>query len=319
MKKTIAALLSLAFLFSLTACSAKQQPETQVSEATSQAASDSASDATEAAVTAEDATIAAAEVPAVQGYAYAGERSEEPQPVRNHITYTKDDDVYEYVFGFAPDGSSLSVTSTDPDGGPYYSTIYFNADGKVERVENGSGFRTECTYAADKSTSSTYDAEGAQTEYLEYTYTADEKVESIKSYDTDGQLVQWTSFQYDANGYLVQKILTDENTEYVYEITNDENGKPLQNIVRADGEFYGATSYTYDERGNKATFLLYSDESLATASDTSSYSYTYNPDGTLALLTCSIDNAVDHTIAYAYESTVYPQYIDFILANYAFD
>ena len=98
--------------------------------------------------------------------------------------------------------------------------------------------------------------DGMPTNYVSEENTYDDNGNLLEhvTYSTENEMKDKTEYQYDKNGYLIEKTETrSDGSWYNYKYTNDKNG----NVIKESSGDTPATEYTYDSKNRETSMAEY--------------------------------------------------------------
>lgn len=212
-----------------------------------------------------------------------------PSPGNSRVTINdRNENTAVHTF----DAQSRLIRNEDQDGN--ITTYAYDANGNITEETDGNGNKTERTYNNNNqvltethplnqttycTTHYTYDSNGNLTHQenpdggeISYTYRSDNQIAS-----TTDELGNTTTYTYNADDQLIEKVSANETYTFTY-----EDGK-VEIITDSEG---GVTSYTYNSCGMPATI---------TDANGNVVSYSYDADGNLVQQTDQEGNETTFT------------------------
>ncbi|KRE81367.1 hypothetical protein ASG86_12560 [Arthrobacter sp. Soil764] len=196
------------------------------------------------------------------------------------------------VTTYGYDGGGRLNSIRDPNGNYPVRLTYDPVTGRVSQQQDPNGGTTFFAWDNATQTASTTDPRGLVSKDVYINGYLIQQVDAAGnstrySWNNDGQLLrvsnptgQTTSFRYDSNGNVVEKISPDKNYTAYSGNPSERYYYDNSNNLLAMTDFRGTTTqYSYDAAGNLATVTR---PDVITGSGTvAAVQNTYNPDGTL--------------------------------------
>ena len=185
------------------------------------------------------------------------------------------------------------ITEGLPDG--FYKHRITDPRGNVsEKVYDKSGRLHQVTSASNSATYNYFDNGSCRSVVYDngcredYTYTADNLLETLTNKGSDGSVINSYTYTYDAAHNQTSKTDAKGLTLYTYDALNR-----LLSVTEPGGK---ATSYTYDGAGNRLK------QTVVDGSTTTTDESIYNEQNRLTSLTTKTNGVISETRIYSYDS-----------------